>query len=270
METSFDSDDSLGVASGIDALAAGHDDLSDPGNYTDETTLGDDTYETSSNDETITLDYAGDEQQYTANEDLDGDGTNETAVVDQSDGSQMVLTDSDGDGEADRAKLLDVEGNLVDAKHVDADGEWVRDDVAGADSKTPADAISVNPDHDPTAEPTDAPVDVPEGQVYADLGSGGGVAEATVDLDRDGTEDTAVLQSTDGSGSQLLVVDTDDDGVADMAGEYDSSGDLVATYHPDDEGVMTKDAEIDRSDGDSDTSTYSVDPDTGKWIGSGS
>lgn len=275
MDTNFGSDDALGATSGIDALSSGHADLADPGNYTDETTLDDDSYGDAPSDdnETITLDYAGDEQEYTANEDLDGDGSNETAIVDRSDGSRMVLTDSDGDGEADRARLLDVEGNLVDAKHVDDDGQWVRDDVTVTlDPDGPTDAISVNddqPQDDSTADDQPAgpsvPTDVPDGTVYVNLGGGNaGIAEATVDLNSDGGGDSVLLHSSTDD-SRLLVTDADGDGLADMAGRYDAEGRLVATMHPDESGVLTPDNEIDRTDGDSDAATYSVDPDTGEW-----
>jgi uncharacterized protein (AIM24 family) len=64
------------------------------------------------------------EENYDAEYDSDNDGTNDTAVVTNSDGTTYVFTDADGDGDADIALALEADGDVTVAEHT-ADEEWV-------------------------------------------------------------------------------------------------------------------------------------------------
>jgi hypothetical protein len=55
--------------------------------------------------------------------DTDGDGTNDTAVVNDTDGTTYVFTDTDGDGEADEAAVVTPDGDVTIASHTGED-EW--------------------------------------------------------------------------------------------------------------------------------------------------
>ena len=55
--------------------------------------------------------------------DSDGDGTNDTAIVTNSDDTTYVFTDADGDGDADIAVAFEADGDVTVAKHT-GDEEW--------------------------------------------------------------------------------------------------------------------------------------------------
>jgi hypothetical protein len=58
-----------------------------------------------------------------ANYDTDGDGTNDTAVVTDADGTTYAFTDADGDGSADTAVVIEADGDVTVAEHTGQD-EW--------------------------------------------------------------------------------------------------------------------------------------------------
>ncbi|GAB1511399.1 DUF6802 family protein [Actinophytocola sp. KF-1] len=55
--------------------------------------------------------------------DTDGDGENDTAVVNDADGTTYVFTDTDGDGQADEAAVVTPDGDVTIATHTGED-EW--------------------------------------------------------------------------------------------------------------------------------------------------
>lgn len=69
--------------------------------------------------------------------DSDGDGTNDTAIVTDEDGTTYAFTDKDGDGDADQAVVIEADGDVTVAEnkggdewevtetgHIDADGTY--------------------------------------------------------------------------------------------------------------------------------------------------
>jgi hypothetical protein len=80
--------------------------------------------------------------------DSDGDGTKDTAVVTDKDGTTYAFTDTDGDGEADEAVVIEADGDVTVAHntggdewettqhgHIDAQGEFHPDSgSSGSDS----------------------------------------------------------------------------------------------------------------------------------------
>ncbi|NIJ15050.1 hypothetical protein FHU38_005458 [Saccharomonospora amisosensis] len=77
---------------------------------------------------TITADLPeGDVEVGPATVDTDHDGVNDTAVVEDSDGTTMAFTDEDGDGQADIAVMIDADGGSTVYEHT-GDGEWTETD----------------------------------------------------------------------------------------------------------------------------------------------
>lgn len=95
-----------------------------------------------------------------------------------------------------------------------------------------------------------------------DFGGQAYYTQATVGLTHDGRPDAGEIE--DDAGNTYLVVDANGDGRADEAGEYDPSGHLVATGHPDAHGVMVADGGAQQMSEPIST-TYLVDPRTGGW-----
>jgi hypothetical protein len=80
------------------------------------------------NDE-LTVEFDG--KQYTVEEnvDFDGDGDNDTAVLQASDGAVIAIADTDHDGIADVAVEYDEDGNPVAGAEYDPEtGEWHPED----------------------------------------------------------------------------------------------------------------------------------------------
>lgn len=55
--------------------------------------------------------------------DSDGDGTNDTAIVTDEDGTTYAFTDNDGDGDADQAVVIEADGDVTVAENKGGD-EW--------------------------------------------------------------------------------------------------------------------------------------------------
>lgn len=179
---------------------------------------------------------AGLPNSVTATIDTDGDGSGDTAVIEGEDGTRVAVTDTDGDHEADTAGLLDESGQVIETAHVDpATGQWVE----GLGDTNPYEGYEALPtDSDSSVNTTstssvgDDVTDAPEGasrDILVEAGGQSNELEATIDVDRDGVSETAVVNGADGT--QIAFSDTDGDGAADRAAVFDPSGNLVGTAH---------------------------------------
>ncbi len=83
--------------------------------------------------------------------DTDGDGTNDTAVVTDTDGTTYAFTDTNNDGEADQAVIIESDGDVTVAEHtgtdegtteetghIDGQGNYVPDDASSSSSSSDA------------------------------------------------------------------------------------------------------------------------------------
>jgi hypothetical protein len=78
----------------------------------------------SSGSEDITVDTPkGEFDAGQAAYDSDGDGTNDTAIVTDADGTTYAFTDEDGDGTADTAVVIEADGDVTVAENTGGD-EW--------------------------------------------------------------------------------------------------------------------------------------------------
>lgn len=197
-----------------------------------------------------------------ASYDSDHDGVADSVIV--ADGDEvMVITDADHDGHADHIRAYDQDGHEVDPKTgepLGPDGDTgSTGDTTGHD--TGDDGGNVSPvsntgdGHDNTG---DAGASGHSGDITVADSSGKtvDVGSPTVDLDKDGKPDTAVVRGSDGT--VTAFTDRDGDGTADqitqvsangsvVVGVHDGSGgwQVVATGHVDSEGNLVKDAEPD-------------------------
>lgn len=171
---------------------------------------------------TVTVD--GEQYELETEFDLNKDGTNDTAIVTTDDGGQVAFTDSDKDGDADVAVELDDKGNVVGAARYDnASGEWVPVDPKTGEatghekpSAGAGTASSASGDNDIT-------VDIPD--EAEDMSAGA----ATVDMNHDGRNDTAVVQSEDGD--VYAFTDANGDGEADQMTVIESDGTVSISQH---------------------------------------
>lgn len=146
-------------------------------------------------------------EEYTAesNYDYNGDGYDDSVVVDSDHGGELIYTDTDFDGVADALSTFDAGSHDPgETAHFDADrGEWVSEERAEqAGSHRDAghgDSLSV-PDAD----------------------GGSHLEHATIDTDGDGVLDTASAQH---NGSTFMYTDMDGDGAADRVTEIGANGD---------------------------------------------
>ncbi|WP_158879543.1 hypothetical protein [Amycolatopsis anabasis] len=172
-------------------------------------------------------------QEYTAqvNFDIDEDGTNDTVRIENEDGTITGYTDTDGDGDADQYLHIDAQGNVLESARFDeASGDWIATDGGGQDSTDSQTSSS--------------------GGITADMREGDvNVGPATVDSNHDGTNDTAVVE--DSEGNTRMFTDVDGDGKADVQtiitpdGEthtYNHTGDGEWTEVPGASGVVGGDA----------------------------
>ena len=222
--------------------------------YVDDETTTDDTStdtDTGGQDE-LTVEIDGEEYAAEENYDMDGDGQNDTAVVETEDG-YLAFADTDGDGTADVAVEYDENGEIVaGAEYDESTGEWTAEDVEslptptgdGADDADGSGSDSTDTtdsDDDSSTESTggeDITVDLPGEDVDA--------GPATYDTDGDGENDTAVV--TDSDGTTYAFTDTNGDGEADQAVIIESDGDVTVAEHTgEDEWTTTEEGHIDSS-----------------------
>ena len=207
-------------------------------------------YFTDAATELLSVTVDGTEHTYEATVDTDGDGVNDTVHVDTEDGS-YEYTDTNADGIADILTQFDTNDHAAGQAVFDAaTGHWDPDHWApGHGDPGHGDAIT-----DPAAP-------------LAEVVSVAASAEApTIDSNGDGTPDTAVARTADGS--TVLVTDTDADGSADVLTTISADGDFTTYEHADDhtwhatghgnltEGVPTTAA----------AGHAVIDPATGEWI----
>jgi hypothetical protein len=96
--------------------------------HVDDTT--DDTTDPARNTDELTVEFDGQEFTVEENVDFDGDGDNDTAVLQTSDGAVIAIADTDHDGVADVAVEYDGAGNPVAGAEYDpATGIWRAEDV---------------------------------------------------------------------------------------------------------------------------------------------
>lgn len=158
--------------------------------------------------EDLTVTVEGQDYQAEPTVDLDGDGADDTTVVETDDGS-IAFTDTDADGHADLMTRLDADGEIIGRARFDAStGEWVQvdpDDIElAADGR--GDVMTV---------------DTGEGEVE--------VGAPTHDTDGDGRADSVAVQDADGD--TVIFTDFDEDGDADYATEITERGQVVISEH---------------------------------------
>jgi hypothetical protein len=91
---------------------------------TTDTSGTDTTTDTTGSGEDIVVDMPGEDVNAgPATYDTDADGTNDTAVVTDADGTTYAFTDTDGDGEADEAVIIESDGDVTVAEHTGED-QW--------------------------------------------------------------------------------------------------------------------------------------------------
>ena len=219
----------------------------------DTTGYGDDSADTSGQDD-LTVEIDGEEYQAEENVDLDGDGQNDTAVVETEDG-YLAFADTDGDGTADVAVEYDADGNPVaGAEYDETTGEWTEEDVEALPTPTgggadDADGSSGTTDTTDSTDSADDSADTTAttggGDISVDMpGEDVDAGPATYDTDGDGTNDTAVV--TDADGTTYAFTDADGDGEADQAVIIESDGDVTVAEHTgDDEWTTTEEGHID-------------------------
>ena len=250
--------------------------------YVDDDTSTDDTSTTDTStagQDELTVEVDGQEYDVEENYDMDGDGHNDTAVVQSEDG-YMAYADTDGDGTADVAVQYDSEGNVVTGGEYDeTTGEWHEESVDtlptpsgdgadDSDGSTDTTSTDTTDTTDTTGTDTSA-----EGDITVDMpGEDVDAGPATYDTDGDGRNDTAVV--TDSDGSTYAFTDTDGDGSADQAVVIKADGDVTVAEHTGtDEWTVTEEGHI-NPDGTYETdgsgSTTDSGSDTGSDTGAGS
>jgi hypothetical protein len=204
----------------------------------------------------LTVEIEGEEYAAEENYDMDGDGANDTAVVETEDG-YIAFADTDGDGTADVAVEYDANGEIVaGAEYDESTGEWTAEDVESLPSPTGDGADDSSGSHTGDTSDTTDTTDTDA----TDTGSSSGGEDITVDLpgedvdagpatydtDGDGANDTAVV--TDADGTTYAFTDTDGDGEADQAVVIESDGDVTVAEHTgEDEWTTTEEGHIDSS-----------------------
>lgn len=218
----------------------------------------DDSTDTDSTDaagqDELTVEVDGEEYEVEENYDMDGDGANDTAVVETDDG-YVAYADTDSDGTADVAVQYDEDGNIVAGAEFDeTSGEWHEENVEtlptptgdGADDATDTGSDDTSDSSDSTDVGDDSAAD--SESITVDLpGEDVAAGPATFDTDGDGENDTAVVTDTDGT--TYAFTDTDGDGEADQAVVIESDGDVTVAEHTgDDEWTVAEEGHI-NSDG---------------------
>ncbi|HEX2132022.1 MAG TPA: DUF6802 family protein [Actinophytocola sp.] len=227
--------------------------------YVDDDTTTDDTTatDTDAGQDELAVEIDGEEYAVEENYDMDGDGHNDTAVVQTESGEAMAFADTDGDGTADVAVQYDENGNVVaGAEYDESTGEWQAESVESLPTPTGdgADDATGSSDTDTGAtDVSDTSTDTStggssggssDGSMTVDLpGEDVDAGPATYDTDGDGTNDTSVV--TDAEGTTYAFTDTDADGDADQAVIIEQDGDVTVAEHTgEDEWTVVEEGEI--------------------------
>jgi hypothetical protein len=188
--------------------------------------------------EDITMETsAGTQNLGQATYDSDSDGLGDSVLLVQGD-HEYLITDADHDGTADSVRVYDYAGHEVDptsGQPIDppsGDGDGDGDGDAGNGSNVVAGAVGAGGLIDPTA-PDPVPGTGFGGfaasnagmSMTGDDGTVQDLGAATVDLDRDGTADTAVVRDADGA--VIGYTDRDGDGIADQMTRIGPGGEVV-------------------------------------------
>nr|WP_042183844.1 DUF6802 family protein [Kibdelosporangium sp. MJ126-NF4]CEL15902.1 Clumping factor ClfB, fibrinogen binding protein [Kibdelosporangium sp. MJ126-NF4]CTQ93827.1 Clumping factor ClfB, fibrinogen binding protein [Kibdelosporangium sp. MJ126-NF4] len=203
-----------------------------------------DSTNSSGQDGEISVTVDGEQYEVETNYDIDKDGQNDTAIVTGDDGTKVAFTDADHDGDADVAVEMDENGNVVGAARYDeASGEWVPVDTnsTGSDThSTGSDTTGSDSRGSSTGSGGEIKVDVPGES--ADRSAG----QATVDMNEDGKNDTAVVKTDDGD--TIGFTDTDGDGEADQMTVIESDGSVSISQHTgEDEWTEVEKGHVDSS-----------------------
>ncbi|ONI72881.1 hypothetical protein ALI144C_43615 [Actinosynnema sp. ALI-1.44] len=186
---------------------------------------------------TVTVD--GEQYEVEADYDLNKDGDNDTAIITGDDGSKVAFTDVDNDGDADVAVEMDEQGNVTGAARYDeASGEWVPVDPksgGGDDHQSTGSTAGQS-----SSASGDIKVDVPGESQDKSAGP------ATVDMNQDGKNDTAVVKTDDGD--TIGFTDRDGDGEADQMTVIESDGSVTISQHTgEDEWTEVEKGHVDSS-----------------------
>lgn len=189
--------------------------------------------ETGGTEETVTseeMTVTVDGTEYTAelNADLDQDGSSDSAVIDNADGTKSVYVDTDGDNAADQYAEVSSTGEvLAEARFDEASGEWVALDPSAPAGGEPTEDTSATPADTPT---TDESSTAGGGVLTAELPSGEvEVGPPTLDTNEDGVPDTSVAE--DDNGTTFYFTDVDADGQADYVVAVSADGSTQALEH---------------------------------------
>jgi uncharacterized protein DUF6802 len=154
----------------------------------------------------LTVTVEGEEYQAEVVVDLDGDGVEDSAMVETDDGA-IAFTDTDDDGRADLMTQLDADGDIVaQARFDESTGEWVQVDIEQVNDTGPMTA------------------DTPLGQIE--------VGAPTHDTDHDGKADSVVVHTP--GGGIVIFTDADEDGDADYVTEITDDGKVTVAEHTSD------------------------------------
>lgn len=190
--------------------------------------------------------------------DMNGDGTNDTAVVHGDDGSTTGYTDRNGDGEADQITHITADSQVTisvsdgsggweveSTGHIDEDGQFVPDESGsgtagqhGSSSRTSEDSGDVVGDDTAVAVAPTAGVAADDTALSGTLGgSAVGISytdasgqsydlgEPTADFDGDGNPDTVVTTLEDGT--VVGYSDVDGDGLTDQVTQINPDGSVT-------------------------------------------
>ena len=181
--------------------------------------------------------------------DSDHDGVADSVIVIEDD-HEYVITDSDHDGQADSMHAYDENGHEVDPKTgapIDGSSDGPGDGTTGTDtgaSTTDHTGSTDGTTTDGTSSSTSSGTSTTDGSttdasdsstsssdsghditVTGDDGSAHSLGAPTVDLDHDGSPDTAVIHNSDGSVTGYT--DRDGDGTADQITQIGADGKVV-------------------------------------------
>jgi hypothetical protein len=172
---------------------------------------------------------AGTQDLGQATYDSDHDGVGDSVLIIQDDHAYLI-TDADQDGYADSVRTFDASGHEVDP----SSGQAVDDPPGTTGDPGQGSNMQGSNVQGGDLQGGDlllgtavgaAGVPGPGMTVPNEDGSAQDLGAATVDLDRDGTADTAVVREADGA--VIGYTDRDGDGVADQMTRIGASGDVV-------------------------------------------